>query len=282
MEYVFKTTGVAACGLVTSLLTAVLVAVVEHLTEFNIFTFSIWVVVPAGAMAVGFAAASGYYFGSLFFHTRPNLLLLIQMLVVAGFTQLLIYYIEYATLILDNGQRASELVSFGRYLEVFLTTAHYRIGRGAGVDTGEVGQFGYVLAALEFAGFLVGAVSAFLYLLGHPVCEHCKNYLRMLASSVKFFGDATEITQYHDVLFQLSLDSPEFAQMVALKYKAKKGETKWKLDLAVFGCPACKRQVLNKEVAGWNGKEWKTIDDLTRRAALPQGIDLAGVLRAKS
>src|SRR5437762_3667685 len=108
MKNLAQAFGVATCGLITSVLTALVVVVVSRMTGFDFFTFSIWVVVPAGAALTGFAAASGYYFGSLYFHKRPDLLLLLQMVVIAGMTQLLIYYLGYKTLVLEDGRRVSD------------------------------------------------------------------------------------------------------------------------------------------------------------------------------
>src|SRR5688572_481945 len=101
MKGISDSFGVAACGLVTSVLTALAIVVVSRMTGLDLFTFSIWVVVPVGAILTGFAAASGYYFGSLYFHKRAGLPLLLQMVVIAGLTQLLIYYMQYSTFVLD-------------------------------------------------------------------------------------------------------------------------------------------------------------------------------------
>jgi hypothetical protein len=38
---------------------------IERLTGFDVFTFSLWFIIPAGAIGTGIAAASGYYFGRL-------------------------------------------------------------------------------------------------------------------------------------------------------------------------------------------------------------------------
>jgi hypothetical protein len=232
MDHFFKTTSVATCGLVTSFLTALLVAVIERLTGFDIFTFSLWFIIPAGAIGTGFAAASGYYFGSLYFHTRPNRLLLLQMVIVAGLTQLLIYYIQYATLILDDGRSVSDLIPFAQYLDVVLTKAHYRVGRGAH-DAGEVGQLGYWLAAIQFVGFLVGGLSVFAFLSDHPVCAHCKKYLRVLAESNKLFGSSDALAIYHDTLFQLAVDSPQFAKLAREEHKAV-GKVTCKMHLKLY------------------------------------------------
>jgi hypothetical protein len=108
----------------------------------RLFHLSIWVVVPAGALLIGFAAASGYYFGSLYFHKKASAALLIQMIVIAGLTRLLIYWLGYVTMVLDDGRKVADFVPFDQYLDILLTKAHYRIGRAA-TDTGEVGTFGY-------------------------------------------------------------------------------------------------------------------------------------------
>ena len=81
MRSIARSFGVAVCGLVTSILTALAIVAASRMTGFDLFTFSIWVVVPVGAALSGFAAASGYYFGSLYFHKRPDLFLLFQMVV---------------------------------------------------------------------------------------------------------------------------------------------------------------------------------------------------------
>jgi hypothetical protein len=172
MKDIAESFGVAACGLVTSVLTALAVVALSRMANFDLFTLSIWVVVPVGAVLTGFAAASGYYFGSLYFHKRAGLSLLLQMVVIAGLTQLLIYYMGYSTFVLDDGRRVSDMIPFGQYIEIILTSAHYRIGR-AMTDTGEVGSFGYWLAAFQFIGFLVGGVSVYGFLLAKPVCPTC-------------------------------------------------------------------------------------------------------------
>src|SRR4051812_19899576 len=168
-------TGVAACGLATSFATALFIA----LTGFDIFTFNILVVVPLGALLTGAAAASGYYFGSRYFHSRPNLLLLVQMALVAGLTQLLIYYAQYATMIFDDGRRVSDLIPFSTYLDATLTKVHLR-GRWPQRDMGEAGELGYVIAILQFFGLLAGGLVTLLILIVQPVCPECQKYFRTL------------------------------------------------------------------------------------------------------
>jgi hypothetical protein len=270
--------GVAACGLVTSILTALAVVAVSRMTGFDFFTFSIWVVVPVGAALTGFAAASGYYFGSLYFHKRPDLLLLLQMVVIAGLTQLLIYYLGYRTFVLDDGRRVSDLIPFGRYLDIILTSAHYRVGR-AMTDTGEVGSFGYWLAAFQFVGFLVGGLCVYGFLRAKPVCSTCNLYLRPLSKREKTFADADSASSYYDVLFQHPVDSSEFASLIRADAKAKAAKGAVLVKTILHGCPKCKAQLIEENVQVHNGSEWKDADKLGRRVAIPGGVDLITVFR---
>jgi hypothetical protein len=93
---------------------------------------------------------------------------------------LLIYYLVYATLVLDDGRRASDLIDFASYVDFVLTKSHMRVGRAGQINTGEVGQLGYALAAIEFAGFLVGGAATFLFIRGMARCADCGSYLRKL------------------------------------------------------------------------------------------------------
>lgn len=278
MKGIANSFGVAACGLVTSILTALAVVVVSKMTGFDLFTFSLWVVVPVGAILVGFAAASGYYFGSLYFHKRAGLFLLLQMVVIAGITQLLIYYMEYSTLVLDDGRRVSDFIPFGQYLDISLTSAHYRVGR-AMTDTGEVGSFGYWLAAFQFVGFLVGGLAVYGYLWSKPVCQTCNLYLRPLAKREKSFPDADSASPYYDALFQHPVDGPEFAALIRSEAKSEAKKGALSVTTILHGCPKCKSQLIEEKVQVNNGSEWKDVSDLNRRVAIPNGVDLLGVFR---
>ena len=278
MKGIANSFGVAACGLVTSVLTALAVVVVSRMTGFDLFTFSVWVVVPVGAILIGFAAASGYYFGSLYFHKRAGLSLLLQMVVIAGLTQLLIYYIGYSTFVLDDGRRVSDFIPFGQYLDITFTSAHYRIGR-AMRDTGEVGSFGYWLAAFQFVGFLVGGLSVYGFLWTKPVCQTCNMYLRPLSKREKSFPDRNSASPYYDALFQHPVGGPEFAALIRSdsKSEAKKGALS--VTTILHGCPKCKSQLIEEKVQVHNGTEWKDVSDLNRRVTIPNGVDVLGVFR---
>ena len=270
---------IAVCGCLTSVVTAVAVVEASKLTGYDLFTFSLWVVVPVGALLTGFAAASGYYFGSLYFHKRAGLALLVQMVVTAGLTQLLIYYLSYQTFVLEDGRQVSELVPFANYLAITLTSAHYRIGRAL-TDTGEVGTFGYWLAALQFLGFLAGGLSVFGFLRAKPVCGKCNFYLRALKKHQRVFADSDSATQYYDNVFRHPVDGPDFAAAIRLDSKAKAQKGAVLVNTILHGCPKCKSQMIEEKVQVYNGSDWKDASKLDRRVPIPDGVDLLPVFNA--
>src|SRR5690606_39799087 len=69
----------------------------------------------------------------------PYTTLFRSMIIVAAATNLVIYYLEYQTLVLDDGTRASALVGFAEYLDISLTQTELRIGRGA-TPAGPIGE----------------------------------------------------------------------------------------------------------------------------------------------
>lgn len=272
--------GVAVFGLISFALVVLAVIIIDRLTGFNIFSFSFWVIIPAGALFTGAAAASGYYFGSLFFQTRPTWFLLVQILIVTAAAQLIIYYGEYRSLVLNDGTMASDVIGFWDYLDTYLRSMHLRAGRGAHIDTGEVGDFGYWLAVIDFVGFIVGGISVYLILQNYPSCWKCNRYLRKLTKLGQMFPDHAEFGRYYDTLFQHPVDSEHFADLMKSNPKIRKPS----LDTVMIGsdllgCTHCKTQLLTQKVQILGKKGWNDIPKLTRHVRLPDGVDLRPVVK---
>jgi hypothetical protein len=272
--------GIALCGLVTSVLVAIANVALARMTGIDFFTFTVWFIVPVGAICVGFAAASGYYFGSLYFHKRPTAILFVQIAAIAALTQLLIYYLGYATMVFDDGRRVADIAPFSKYLDVLLTSSHYRIGR-AQSDTGAVGDLGYWLAFFQFLGFLFGGIAVFFFLKTKMFCQACDRYLRPLAQRVKTFSSAEAAVPYYDHVFSLPVDGPEFAELVRAKAEVEKPlPGALHIVTTLMSCPKCKAQTVDEKVQNFNGSEWKEYNPLSRRIAIPGDVDLAPVFRS--
>lgn len=280
MRQLVQNGGVALAGLATSILTAVAVTVFDRITGFNVFTFSIWGIVPAGAAFCGFAAASGYYVAAKYLHQRPTKVLLLQMIAVAVFTQFLIYWLEYVTLTID-GQHVSDVVPFGQYLDIILTKAHYKMGRAMQIDTGEVGSFGYWLAAFQFLGFLIGGVFVYLHLKAQPACPECGKYLRSVATKGDSFGNFDEFAAYYDNVYAHPVDSAEFADHIGADYSAVEEKGAINLTTTVLECPQCFEQSIRESAQVFNGREWKDVAEIGRWVRMPKGVDVRPVIGSK-
>lgn len=279
MRKIIESSGVALAGLITSIATAIIVTAIDHFTGLNVFTFSIWVVLPAGAGLCGFLAASGYYLAAKALHQRPTSILLAQMVAIAAVTQALIYWLEYSTTAI-NGVYISTAIPFFDYLDVVLTKSHMKIGRGAQVDTGEIGSFGYWLAVFQFIGFVLGAVVVYITLKNQPTCEPCNKYLKTLVTKRDSFANSESLSAYYDHEFAHPIDSAEFAAHVGIEHTAGKAERgTFNMETKVLGCPSCGGQAVAENVQVFNGREWKDVDELKRFVQMPTGINVAHAYR---
>ncbi len=272
--------GVGISGLISFSLVVLAVIAVNHLTGFNIFLFGLWVIIPAGALLTGVAATSGYYFGGLYFHTRPTWFLFVQIVIAAATAQFVIYYGEYRSLVLDDGTMASDAIGFWDYLDVYLRSMHIRTGHGGHIDTGEVGDFGYWLAVIDFIGFILGGFFVFFMLQSSPGCWKCSRYLRKIGRTAQMFPDHGQFAEYYDTLFKHPVGSKAFADLMKGSPKVRKPAVDTVMIASdLLGCTHCNTQLLTQNVEILGKKGWKDIPKLTRHVRLPDGVDLRQVVK---
>ncbi|MDO3518149.1 hypothetical protein [Ralstonia pseudosolanacearum] len=260
---------------ITCILAAVANLIITRMIGLNVFTFKLWFIIPAGAVCVGMLGASGAILAARYFNIRPTIVDAVLMVVVAAATMLLIYYLDYATFVLDDGRRVADLVDFGSYADLVLTKAHMRVGRGAGVDSGEVGQMGYALAGIEFVGFLIGGAATFFFIKGLWRCAECGSYLRKLKTKKTrelTFDEANKVIE----LFKtgdLGTVQGVMAWAPPERTLDRNGQ-KALISFDLHGCPKCKTEVISAKVNAFNGKEWKEVPALTTRRDLLSGLSL--------
>ncbi|MGY3551201.1 hypothetical protein [Bradyrhizobium sp. USDA 4469] len=260
---------------ITCILAAVANVVITRMIGLNVFTFKLWFIIPAGAVCVGMLGASGAILAARYFNIQPTIVDAVLMVVVAAATMLLIYYLDYATFVLDDGRRVADLVDFGSYADLVLTKAHMRLGRGAGVDSGEVGQMGYALAGIEFVGFLIGGAATFFFIKGLWRCAECGSYLRRLKTKKTkelTFDEANKVIE----LFKTGdLGTVQGVMAWAPPERAlDRNGQKALISFDLHGCPKCKTEVISAKVNAFNGKEWKEVPALTTRRDLLSGLSL--------
>jgi hypothetical protein len=168
---------VAALGGATSLLTGIILGLIEVYTGHAIYSWMFWFILPVGAFVSGMAAASGYYAGAVLFHQKPAGGVLFNMVAASVTAFFIVHYIPYFMLEVE-GICVKDAISFWQYLDLDIRHTSLSLSFGGSqppLSTGELGSvFGYVLAALQLAGFSVGGYAVFCQLL-----EHCAPSLTM-------------------------------------------------------------------------------------------------------
>jgi len=167
---------VSAFGLLTSVLTSILLVLLEKYGfPISIYTLSLWAVIPVGAVFCGFVASSGCYYGARLLNHRPTLPLLLNMAIVSVFTFVLIHYWSYVTMMV-KGVAVSERISFLQYLDIVLQHKSLRSFIGPRSSSTELGQFGFIVAFTQIIGFGLGGVVHYLRLLTLNYCKRCLKY----------------------------------------------------------------------------------------------------------
>ena len=154
---------VSVFGLSTSVITAILLMLMENYGNFSFYAFSYWAVIPVGAILCGFVAATGYYFGARLLNHRPTPLLLLNMVAASIATFFLIHYLSYITKEV-KGTAVSELVSFLDYLNIVYRHTSLSLVRVPSASTGELDRFGILIAYTQIIGFAIGGVALYFRL----------------------------------------------------------------------------------------------------------------------
>lgn len=266
--------GVALAGLATSAAVAIGLTIVAATTGFDAFSLIVRGFIPAGAIASGALAASGYFFAAKHMQVPATKLLALQMFVIAALTQLLVYLLGWAFTSIDGVP--AHMLSFGVYIDRLLTTAHELVSIDERhFDAGEAGGDGYLYAIIEFIGLMVGGGWIFFALVDQPTCPACGNYLKTVASKRDSFSSLDDFMAYYEHEFDDPVDSPEFARFVGPRRKTGLGRTAFELFTKVRACTGCAVQTVDEKVMTRASGQWDEAIDLSRSIDMPAGIDVA-------
>jgi hypothetical protein len=258
--------GIAWLGLTATLLVVGIEVTVLRWIGLSLIGTVFYYIIPVGAVVGGGLAASGYYLGARYTHSRASPSLLVLMVLIAGLAYFLIYWFDYTYSGARNSYTFWDFVNY-RLTHTTLFGRHFL--RGV-----ELGALGYVSAFIEFIGFLFGGVVVYGLLSNEKMCPSCNLYFSSLMTRVKNFTDAKSMASYvnsfRDVVAgpETSFNSIDSTALASLK------PISTKVTLELLGCPICKRQVLEQKVAVSDGENWKDIDSLARWFELRPGVDL--------
>jgi hypothetical protein len=276
----------ALCGAITSALTAAILVFIELKWNIAIYSFTAWVVLPAGAMLAGMAASSGYYFGARLLNFRPAKDLLVGIVAISTGTFFFIYWLEWVFLTVD-GKPISEAIPYSDYLTYMITHTSVSLLHGGlnnSLDLGSGG--GYVYAALQIIGFAVGGFCIYVYLVGLPYCKECRLFLKDKGKQTRFFGNSDDVTVSTEN-FLAKANEHRFQDSIKGHYetgsdKPATGEIAFCSSVELKRCKGCEKHYLEFEVKRWVNKEWKAIPELTYATYMMERVEVVKSLAPQS
>lgn len=148
---------VTLAGLATSVATAAVVVFGILVLRIDVSSITVWIVIPVGAIGAGMIAASGYGLAASRIDHRPGFQLLVNMVLIAASTFLLIQYGAYRTARFADGTLVASYVPFWRYYLSSIADKQIAFRTNLSNPMGGLGPIAYGLEAIKFAGFLIGA-----------------------------------------------------------------------------------------------------------------------------
>jgi len=267
---------VGGLGFLTSLTTAVILWWVELQFGVAFYSWTLWFVIPGGAMLAGLAGASGYYAGARLFHRRPSRVLLVNVLCASVATFLFIHYLSYVTLEVE-GVLVSDALPFWQYLDIVIRSTSMGFVRARGAATGELGDFGYVIALLQVLGFAGGGFLVYTFLSDLPYCARCSRYLAAKGSLDRFSHDPEGVVETATAVLDL-VRAGELTDAIAV-HEAFGDRTPQRgdylrLKVTVRRCTRCDQHWMKFEVSKWGGDEWKELPELTAGCFTDEAISI--------
>lgn len=253
-------------GAVTTLIAAIVLHVVERQFEFSLYTWYFLFIIPVGAIASGFAAATGYWVGAKLVNQRPTPRLLISIVLLSVSAFFLIHFLSYASLEVD-GAPLSSSVSFGSYLQAVHshTSMTFRFRTAKVGSTGELGSWGYLFGLLEVVGFAIGGTIIYGAIKALPFCGQCERYLKRSSREQRFSADPEQVTAFHaNASSLLASGRVSDAASAHAAFGDPKADKKSVVltELSIWRCTNCTHRLVRLATSKRSGNEWQEIPDL--------------------
>jgi hypothetical protein len=254
---------VAVFGIASSLLTGIILALIEVYTGFAFYSWSFWFIIPVGAFLAGFGGASGYYAGAKLLQQKPAGGVLLNMVAASVSTFVLVYYIPYFMLEVE-GHRVKDVISFWQYLDFAFTHTSLKLVRGS-ASSGELGSLGYVHAVLQLIGFSIGGVAVFGWLSENPYCDKCSRYLRKTGQQDRYWMGQESLMQDMEK-FTTLVDNQKLSEAVRLHNEEmgivqQGSEPLLRTRLITRACQGCGMNHLSFIVSRREKDDWKDIKE---------------------
>lgn len=251
--------GTHLLGLITTIITIGICVWVELNSDFVIYSFTFFFIIPVGACLVGLGSASGYYIGAKLFHLPTSKTLTYGIFFNAASSFYLLYYIPYYFLEID-GQFVREVIDFIPYLKIALTEYSISFIRSR-TNTGTVGSWGYAITFIQFLGFIFSSLAIVGKLEEEPYCKDCSKYYSEKLDYKKYYRDEKKIITDYTLLSSL-MQLQSFKKIGPLYKKMghkSVGENHLSLDYKIYTCN-CKNYYISLSMSKLSNDDFEIIN----------------------
>jgi hypothetical protein len=233
---------ITLAGLATSAATVALNFVLLNTVDFDVLSLTYIVVLPAGAIVGGIAAASGYYLAARATHTLPNRRMLFEMLAIALSTWFLAQWLAYALLRFPSGAAVRDVISFWEYFQLRAEHAQFAFRGSDGAEIGrtsQLGLWGYASELVQVGGFLLGGLVMWSGLKRLDACVPCARYARVRPLLTRVTSAVVD-----DIFRRTGIVLPELPQRVKNVIGSGK---RIGFTIKLADCPSCGRHWVRPE-----------------------------------
>ena len=167
---------VLAAGVITTVLTLLLVYVCDRWADGNIMGWYANYVIPIGAIFVGIAAGAGYGLASWLTGVKIRTWLLSTVVALQIITYFCANYVQFKSrgpLMLPG---STHVLSFPEYYHY--EAVNFAWKQENGKPGAPLGNNGYFFRALEVLGFVLGGIVVPAAMMKVPYCELCQIYMK--------------------------------------------------------------------------------------------------------
>jgi hypothetical protein len=253
---------VSIVGIATAILTGIILGLIEVYTGLALYSFTVWLIIPIGALIAGFGAATGFYFGTTYFQQKPvgGVFLNIAIASISAF--FIVHYVPYFLMEI-NGVRVKDAISFWQYLDIDIRNTSVSLVRAPSASTGSLGSlWGYPYTLIQLLGFSFGGIGVFFWLSSIPFCNKCSRYLKTIYQKDKYISDGASLIESLQSIKSL-ISNNEFDRAISLHadnigVNEKPGHH-LRAKLITRTCPGCGINHFNFNISKLEKDSWSNV-----------------------
>lgn len=193
-------------GFVSVVVVSAVIGYVHLKYNLALYSFMFALFIPIGAILCGVIAASGYFLGWKIFNQKPLGGIFLNILISSILAYLVIQFVPYYLMVTD-GVRVREFISFGQYLNMDLQNTSLSVTSRRGHSSGEINLstgWSYAYTVLQIIGFMIGEFVAFIKMMETPYCENCSTYYTIFKEEEQYSNDHEGFLNALKIFFNLT------------------------------------------------------------------------------